>query len=367
MNEINIRKIFILLMLLCILIGCNNIKIINKQNNHKNIMENNNDFEKFTEAEELNIGNRKCLFIKDNDIFYIDTSKNNKLFMTDKQFKNKELVCDRDVLEIVSVTDNKIYFIQVTEQDEKLKTYDLCSINKDGGLYQIILNNVISAVFLNDKIYYYSQTDEVADEVGNMFSNFNSFDIILKEERIIDSKILYDKQPVLYKNKIFYVGPDYNFIEYNPNTEEKRILNVSIDFFYRYSYDNIYSYKVNTVESTIVSDNTKMVIMPEMREIYFIWEMNVTKDYIFFLAQDTIEKDEIYKLNLYRMKKDGSQLKKIYSTDYNRDILFVEHFLYNIDDKLLLYERNETNYLSGRNKFQLIDYEGNEITSTFIN
>lgn len=95
--------------------------------------------------------------------------------------------------------------------------------------------------------------------------------------------------------------------------------------------------------------------------------MNVTKDYIFFLAQDTKEKNEIYRLNLYRMRKDGSELKKIYFTDYTRDIIFTEHFIYNIGDKLLLYERNENNYLSSRNKFQLIDYEGNEIYSSVFN
>ncbi len=202
---------------------------------------------------------------------------------------------------------------------------------------------------------------------GNMFCNFNSFDINLKEEKIIDEKILYDRQPVLYKNKIFYIGTDHNFIEYNPDTEEKKKLNVNIEFFYRYSDDNIYAYKVNTVESTILSDNTKIVIMPEMEEIYYIWEMNVTKDYIFFLAQDTKEKNEIYRLNLYRMRKDGSELKKIYFTDYTLDIIFTEHFIYNFGDKLLLYERNENNYLSSRNKFQLIDYEGNEIDSSVFN
>lgn len=364
----NISKIIILLILISILAGCNDT--IDKLTNNEPIINSTDKINNSNDAVkigEMNIGNRKCLMIKDNNTYYIDSNDKNKLYMIDNQFKNKILVCDKYVLEIVSVTDNEIYFIQVTKQNEKPSMYDVCSINKNGDSYQVVISDVISAIFLNDKIYYYRTTDEVADMAGNMFCNFNSFDINLKEEKIIDEKILHDRQPVLYKNKIFYIGTDHNFIEYNPDTEEKKKLNVNIEFFYRYSDDNIYAYKVNTVESTILSDNTKMVIMPEMEEIYYIWEMNVTKDYIFFLAQDTKEKNEIYRLNLYRMRKDGSELKKIYFTDYTRDIIFTEHFIYNFGDKLLLYERNENNYLSSRNKFQLIDYEGNEIDSSVFN
>lgn len=96
--------------------------------------------------------------------------------------------------------------------------------------------------------------------------------------------------------------------------------------------------------------------------------MNVTKDYIFFLAQDTKEvKNEIFRLNLYRIKKDGSELKKIYISDYNDDVIYNDHNIYNLGDKLLLYEMDDKTSLLNRNKFQLIDYNGKEIDSSVIN
>ncbi len=96
--------------------------------------------------------------------------------------------------------------------------------------------------------------------------------------------------------------------------------------------------------------------------------MNVTKNYIFFLEQDTKEvKNEIFRLNLYRIKKDGSELKKIYISDYNDDVIYNDHNIYNFGDKLLLYEMDDKTSLLNRNKFQLIDYNGKEIDSSVIN
>lgn len=338
MNAISISKILIVLMLISSLAGCNANEVIDKSINNESVKYNtdiNTDVEDVVnyhdlKMDEMNIGNRKCLAIKNGDIYYIDTNNKNQLYMIDNQFKNKKLISDRYVLDIVSVTDNEIYFVQVTKQDERTRLYDICSVNKNGDSCNVVVKDVISTVFLNNKFYYYRLTGEVADEIGNEFCNFNSFDINSKEESIIDEKIVSEKPPVLYKNKIFYVGSDDKFIEYNPDTEEKKQLNVNIQFFYRYSDDNIYAYKGSTVERTNLSNNTETVIMPEMEEIYNIWEMNVTKNYIFFLAQDTKEvEDEIYRLNLYRMKKDGSEFKKIYFSDYTRNII-LQNILYMI-------------------------------------
>ena len=234
--------------------------------------------------------------------------------------------------------------------------------------YKVIVNNVISAVLLNDKLYYYRLTDEVANEVGTEFSTFNDYDINTKEERVIEEKIILQKPPVLYKNKIYYGGAEEKFIEFDPDTMEKKSINVTAALSYRYSDSSIYAKGANFIEKSNLTDNSKIVIMAEADELYYISEMNVTKNYIFFLAQDTKEKhDEIYRLNLYRMKKDGSELKKIYFSDYTRDIIFAEHYIYDLGDKLLLYERNDENFLTERNKFQLIDYDGNELDSTVIN
>ncbi len=97
----NISKIIILLILISILTGCNDT--IDKLTNNEPIINSTDKINNSNDAVkigEMNIGNRKCLMIKDNNTYYIDSNDKNKLFMIDNQFKNKILVCDKYVLEI---------------------------------------------------------------------------------------------------------------------------------------------------------------------------------------------------------------------------------------------------------------------------
>lgn len=363
----NAGKILIVLILIIVISGCDYSDFTNGKGdsvNDANDIVNDNSIK----TDEMNIGNRKCLEIKDNEIYYIDTSDKNRLYMTDNQLKNKKLICDKYVLEIISVTDDEIYFVEVTENEEKSRLYNICSVNIIEGSYNLVVKDVISAVFLNNNFYYYRLTDKIANEVGTEFANFCSFNLNSKEEKILDEKTVISKSPILYKNKVYYNAANDKYIEYNPYTEEKRALNIDIEFFYRFSDGNVYAYKGSSIKKTNLSDNSKILIMPETDEIYNIWEMNVTKDHIFFLAQDTKEVNEgLYRLNLYQMNKDGSELKKIYFSDYSKNIISTEHFIYDIGNKILLYERNKENNLVDRNKLQLIDYEGSEIDSFIVN
>ena len=356
MNKKSICKVLTILMLISFLSGCSFIK---DSTNNK------------IKTDEMNAGNEKKIIVNGKNIYFIDTSNKNKLYVVDDQFKNKKLISDRYFLRMVDITDKEIYFIQKTILDEKIPLYELCSIDLNGDSYKSIVKDVNSAIFLNDKLYYYRVTDEAVndDGISRNFSNFCVFDINLNKESIIDEKVdVYINRLEIFKNKIYYDGAENKFLEYNPSTEEKNQLDVSLTFFYRYSDDSIYAYKGSTIEKTNLLNNEKRVILPESEKIYNIWDMNVTKDYIFFLAQDTKEvKSEIFRLNLYRVKKDGSELKKIYYSDYTKDIIHVNHNIYNFGDKLLLYEKNEENLLLSRNKFQLIDYNGKEINSSSIN
>ncbi len=360
MNIKSICKILIILMLFNFLAGCSFIKDLTNDNE---------TIANQTSIDEMNIGNRENLMINNGNVYYIDISNENKLYMIDNQFKNKKLISDKYFFTIVNITDKEIYYIQKTMKDEITPLFDLCSVDMNGDNYKLILENVGSTIFLNDKLYYYRETDEEYEEnMGYTYRNFCVFDINSKEESIMDEKTTSTGiTPVLYKSKIYYVGAGYKFLEYNHDTKEKKELDKGLSFC-RYSDDSIYSYKGSSIEKIGISNNAYSETLLESKEIYNIWDMNVTKDYIFFLAEDTKEaRNEIYRLNLYRMKKDGSELKKIYFSDYTESITYPVHHIYNLGDKLLLYERLEKNYLSNRNRLQLIDYDGNEIDSSLFN
>lgn len=318
-------------------------------------------------TDEMNVGNVKDLIIENKDIYYIGI--NNKLYMVDNKLKNKKLISDRNFSGLVGIEDKKVFFIENNMKDENTTLFSLSSININGDSYKLILEDVSSAILLNSKLYYYRETGEEYDEnMGYGYKNFCFYDINASEEGIIDEKTKATGiVPVLYKNKIYYEGSKNKILEYNPDSKEKREVNKGLAF-YRFSDDNIYSFKGANIEKRRISNNSNPQTLLESKDIYNIWDMNVAKDYIFFLAQDTKEvTNEIFRLNLYRMRKDGSELMKIYSSDYIRDIVRPKHRIYNLGDTILLYEANEENMLSNRSKFQLIDYNGNEIESSNMN
>ncbi|QSX06249.1 DUF5050 domain-containing protein [Sedimentibacter sp. zth1] len=361
----NFIKIIIVLVLTGILAGCNTQNNIPNESSNSSVI---SIKDSTISIDELNIGNRKKIVVDNEYIYYVDSNNDFKLCKIDKDLKTKNVIYDKAVLEIISVIDDNIFFIDKIKNDDGRYTYNVCSIDKENFSSTVILNDVSFSVLVNNKLYYYKNSGELSGKPFNYeLLNFCCYYLDKKEEHIIDEKIILAIPEVAYKNKIYYCGPNDKFVEYNLDKEAKRELNTSIGFSYRYSNDNIYSYKGSTIEKTNILDNTKSVVMPVNDKIYNIWEMNVTKEYIFFLAEETKEqKSDLNRLNLYRMKKDGSEFCKIYATDYTTSIIHATHLLYCIGDNLLLlYDFNFESYTINRNKIQVIDFDGNTIVSNF--
>lgn len=210
MNTKSICKILIILMLINFLNGCSFIKDLAKDNKAK--------------EDEMNIGNSKNIMIKNENIYFIDTSNENKLYVIDSQFKNKKLISDKYFLRIVAITDKEIYFIQKTMLDERIPLYELCSIDLKGDSYEVIVDDENVGEFLKNKTYYYKVTDEKLEDPGMVtnYSNFYAFDINSNQESIIDKRaVIYRDRSEVYKDKIYYDGPEYKFLEYDPDTGEK--------------------------------------------------------------------------------------------------------------------------------------------------
>lgn len=365
MNSKSIYKILIILILTSFISGCSFIK--NITNNSK------------MAEDEMNIGNAKGVMQKGENLYFIDRSDENKLYVVDNQFERKKLISDRYFLEIVNISDEEIYFTEKVMLDgRKTPVYKLSSISLYGDSYNVIVDNVIFAEFLNDKFYYFRRTDEQItsgfyDNAYN-YSNFCVFDNKLKKEIIIDErkliKRIYMDLVETYNGKVYYcyeTSFGYKLMEYNPNTKKKIQLKINTNSC-RYADNDIYTFCVGYIEKLNLLNNKNTVILHKAGEIGNIFDMNITKDYIFFLAEDRKAfYDKIYRLNLYRVKKDGTELKKIYSSDYTRFIYEQKHHIHNLGNKILLYETDIKNALLSRSLFQLIDYDGNEINSFVLN
>lgn len=93
--------------------------------------------------------------IKDSDIYYIDIDDKNQLYMIGNQFESEKLICDKDIVEIISVVDNEIYFTQDTIHDDGRHMHDICSIDKSGGSFKVIMCD--DTMFNTYSISYYDE------------------------------------------------------------------------------------------------------------------------------------------------------------------------------------------------------------------
>ncbi len=326
----------------------------------------NNDIEYSSHEYELNIGNKGRMAVDGDFIYYSNVNDNYNLYRIDKSLKNKQKVYEGDVVGNITVVSDSVYFTERTWVEGQPE-FSVCSIDKKDESYGVVLNDVISFAFLNGKLYYYKDSGEVSgDPVQYPLAFFCSYDLASKEEQIIDEKIILVLPPVAYDNKIYYRGSDYIFIEYDPLTSEKREIDMEINYFCRFYNGNIISYKGNIIERTNISENAKQDVLSGMDEIYNIWDMNVTEDYIFFLAEET---EEVYsginRLHLFRIKHDGSEITKIYTTDYKTNLTSARQLIYCLGDKLVLYDYEMTEDVVNRGPVLVIDFNGNEIKSDF--
>jgi len=311
---------------------------------------------------ELNIGGKRRIAIDEEFIYYSGVNDKSNLYRIDKELKNKHKLYDGEVIGNIIISNDIIYFTEIIQEENQSK-FRISSIDKEGDSYNIILNDVISFTLLDGKLYYYKDSGENSGEPNQYpLAFFCSYDPVSKKEQIVDEKIILVQSPIVYNSKIYYCGSDYRFIEYDPLTFDEREMNMEINYFYRFYRGNIFSYKGNIIEKTNISDNTRNIVLSDIDEIYNIWDMNVVAEYIFFLAE---EKAEVYvdinRLHLFRMKHDGSELTKIYTTDYITPLFTTKQLIYCIGDKLMLYDYDMTEHIVNREPIQIIDFNGKEI------
>lgn len=267
-------------------------------------------------------------------IFYINNE--NKLYSMKKDGSEKTPIFDKSTIYIFQIYGDKIYMLHVNYKEEI--PCRLYSVNKDGTGFEeqdmglefsskyYVSDFVISRGLLFFIVNDFTETADIDFPKQYYIYDLNSGSLTHLYKDFVSS---YGK-PVIYDNIFYcleYGTSEYDVLhKYNMDTEEKSTVNINKNS-HRENFitselhmrdDSIY-YSGKTyidIDKDSTGGSAETVTLFEDDD-YMVVTMTMTDEYIFFINLNDLRKEdinsEIMNLDIYRIKTDGSEIKKIFT------------------------------------------------------
>ena len=287
---------------------------------------------------------------------------------------------------------NHIYYISPSEKGDKISIY---KCKKNGKNIETLLTESLEIYGLNvsgDYLYFigidmsqdkYKDDDSVNNKIYKMRTNGKDLQVINDNEFNNDSYEIY-----VIKDRIYYMGRDYNVYSMDLNGENKQVINddetgfigindqyiilnkkdeegnvvtysmnldgtdkkeitgerlysvniVGDDVYYVNTDKNVYKANIKTGENELISETSA-------------YNMNVTNKAIYFM--NYTDESENY-IGIYKMKLDGTEESLVLQLESYSNFLDV------IDDKILYMDSTETEGV-----VNLLDAKNSEILNLY--
>lgn len=304
-------------------------------------------------------------------IFYINDKK---LYCIKDDGSKKSLVFDEEKIISIQIHDNKIYMLSFDY--EKEIPSKICTVNKDGSGF-----NVLQLGLEFSSNYYVSHFVVYSDFLLYTVDDFtNTNEIIFPRDTYKldlstnDLTCVYEDSigrgnPRVYKNIYYhhvYADQEYDILnKYNMDTNEKNTIKINksshkektITSLFHMQDDYIfYSGKFYIDKDNI--DGLPNTITLFEDNSFMITNMIITDEYIFFINKEDIRSENAdndkSKINIYRMKLDGSDMKVIYNeTMFCTNI--APQSISIVTNNILIYRNSLTNTILA------LDFNGNKL------
>lgn len=300
----------------------------------------------------------------DDDYMYYINDRN--LYRINKQGKEKQLLTENKT-HMLFLYNNEIYY---SGQDISDESYGIFHLDKNELKSELILSDYSNSfVIIKDKIIYDKYVEADSSSNKNRFCLY-SYDIYTKESYLISNNLLEtrdSKNVLIYNDKIIYstVGSDNNELlmqyDIDENKSDELKFNES-DFkdlfvlaamqtynseIYGKFDDGIYKIKI---DDTISREQ----IMPRLDEKGYIYQLQVTDNYIFFFTSYFLLPSDVHYFHVFRMKHDGTEITNIYDSKHSRTdggSTGSYSSMYVIEDKIFLFNHGQ--------KMTVLDFDGN--------
>ncbi len=196
------------------------------------------------------------------DYVYI-CDENNHLVRMDHKLENKEVIID-EVCTYVQISDQKIYYVN--------KNQSLCVSDLDGKNRDVILDKDVYYVIYKDDMIYY-QLDEDKESIY-------SYNIQSKEHEKLNDQRSYNIN--VCDDVIYYTSEDGIYKMNKDGSQNKKLLDMQVNnliyhdnaLYFLDSRKQILKHDLHTNQTSVLITGSTM---------YF----NVTKDYIFYIDENT--------------------------------------------------------------------------------
>lgn len=311
-----------------------------------------------------NYANNGYLDYNNDYIFYKNKDDNkDSIYKMDKMGNKTLVISDLINCSNIMIQEDDMLFLQKDHENSK---YQISSVKNNGADLQKIIDSnydITRFVLFENSIYYVMDSGE-KDEVDLPKYYLYKYGIADGSNTILDENTSEVSDLIVHENKIIYRYGTYLKV-YNITTNEKismlttsngenlRMLQYHDNSIYYTNGEDIKKVDIDNFQNNFVEAD-KIISKP--KEIFNINNLNISDEYMFFTGQyEKKEYGDTSLLNIFRVNKDGKELKKIVSADFNMTELDnrINNYIYIVDEKLILFD-----YYS--NVVKIFDFDGKE-------
>lgn len=319
-----------------------------------------------------NIANGNYVVHDEYFIYYINNS-DGKIYKINHDGQNREVLYDSSA-ERLFLYNDEIYFIKTNIVGKLKISNEICSIDKSGNNLKIVLeaDDILNFNIYNDIIYY------------NASSNVNSDGIIpYKIHNLFKYNLNTNEKSIIYEDiscNVMGVGIHQIIIE-----NDKIYFDAFVDEYIKMME---YDIKNNTVrcildnQATIINDNNMFfyTVYDKEKNLNKLCKLSINEDIAnakdIFFAKDNINMQRIalnekyiflmyneysltgdVKLNILRIKHDGSEVIKIVEYDSEATSSYFYGYMQLVNDKLIVYDYNFKK--NPEYSITVMDFDGN--------